>query len=382
MTLISENPVKILSVSSSRADAGILAPVWADLAGRSAVDLHILLTGMHMDATALPPEDIPDAAAVHKLGEDLGGGLPLDVAKAMGTNLAAAATIIEAVKPQTILLIGDRLDMITAAVASLPFNISLVHLHGGELTEGAIDDRIRHAISKLAHRHCVSSAGARARLIAMGVSEDKIEITGAPGLDTVLAAPKLSKPDFLQRVGLPPKSNFRLVTVHPETNSVDPLSTLHVVLDALSSRPAPTLFTAPNSDPGGYEAKTKIKAFAAQHNWAVYVDTLGSKLFANALRYSDLMLGNSSSGLIEAGIYGLPVINVGDRQKGRERGENVTDVANTIAGVISALDQLGSPPQRSAVGTPYGTGNSGPKIAAAVLEICKSGQFRSSNTAP
>ena len=143
----------------------------------------------------------------------------------------------------------------------------------------------------------------------------------------------------------------------------EPLAPVEAVLAALEARPAPTLFTAPNSDPGGAEIRRRIDAFVAAHPWARFRDTLGAQLYANALRHAALMLGNSSSGIIEAGLFGLPVVNVGDRQKGRERGGNVIDVPADGASVGKALDRLGAVPERLAPSSPYGDGQAGPRVA-------------------
>jgi len=360
---------RILSVSSSRADVGILMPVWRSLVSRSDVELHLFLTGMHQAAGAPTVAGLPDQALVHRGGADLGGTSGSAAAEAMASIAAAAGDVIAAIRPLVILVVGDRLDMLPSATASLPFSLPLVHLHGGEITEGAIDNRIRHAISKLAHWHCVATVGARERLIGMGELAETIEVTGAPGLDTLRATPVLSRAEFLNRVALPVAPAFRLITVHSETNATDPLAPVNATLEALAARPAPTLFTAPNSDPGGAEVRRRIESFCRAHESSFFVDTLGSILYPNALRHASVMLGNSSSGVIEAGMFGLPVINVGDRQKGRERGANVIDVSNDPAAVLGALDRVTADGVRVARGTPYGDGAAAPRVAAILREV-------------
>ena len=197
---------RILSVSSSRADVGILMPVWRSLVSHPDVELHLFLTGMHQAAGALRVAGLPDQAVVHRGGADLGGTSGSAAAEAMASIAAAAGEVIAAIRPTAILVVGDRLDMLPAATASLPFSLPLVHLHGGEVTEGAIDNQIRHAISKLAHRHCVATAGARKRLIGMGESAETIEVTGAPGLDTLKAAPALSNSNTRKTLLMPAKT--------------------------------------------------------------------------------------------------------------------------------------------------------------------------------
>lgn len=356
---------RILSVSTGRSDIGILAPIWQALAVRSEVELHILLTGMHLAPGAVAAEGVPDAATVHVAGADMGGEKAAAAAKAMASISTAAGEVIEQTSPDVMLVVGDRLDMLPAALASLPFNLPLVHVHGGEITDGAVDDRIRHALSKLSHLHCVSSQHAQTILHTMGEEDWRINVTGSPTLDTLLAAPAVDAQTFARAVGLPcaDGEGFRLVTVHPETNSSDPLAPMRSVLEALRARPGCTLFTAPNSDPGGAELRREVEAFCATEPTACFVDTLGPNKYASALRHATLMLGNSSSGIIEAGLFGLPAINVGDRQAGRLRGDNVVDVSNDADSIVVALNRIESDPTRHTGGSPYGDGASGPRIA-------------------
>lgn len=361
--------LRILSVSSGRADIGILAPVWRALAARDDAALSVFLTGMHLAPDAPSVDDLPDGVTLRRGGADLGGGAGAAAGDAMAEIGRAAAQAIADLAPDLVLVVGDRLDMLPAATATLPFNLPLAHLHGGEVTEGAIDDRLRHALTKLAHIHCVSSEGARARLLAMGEEDWRIRVTGAPGLDTLRGAPAMDRAAFCAELGLPPDDPFRLVTVHPETNAADPLAPLDAVLAALDAVPGPALVTAPNSDPGGAEARRRLDAFAADRSWVRRVDTLGGRLYPNALRHAAVMLGNSSSGVIEAGLFGLPVIDVGNRQRGRERGANVVQAPNDAAAVTTALRDLGPTPARRARATPYGDGKAAPRVAAALAEL-------------
>ncbi len=353
---------RLLSISSSRADVGILQPVWRAAAAER--DLHVLLTGMHCAATAGDIE-VPASATLHRGGADLAGATASEAARAMAAVGTATAACLDTVDPDAVLVVGDRLDMLPAATATVPYNVPLVHLHGGEITEGALDDRVRHAITKLAHLHCVSSEGARRRLIAMGEAEARIHLTGAPGLDTLRAAPEMTAADFADALGMRDIAGLRLVTVHPETNAKQPLAALEAVLAALDAEPLPTLFTAPNSDPGGARVRAQISDFVEQRRWASFTESLGSRLYPNALRHAALMLGNSSSGLIEAGLFGLPVIDVGDRQGGREYGANVTRVANDATSIKAVLAGLGARPERRALVSLYGDGRSGPRVAEA-----------------
>lgn len=310
--------------------------------------------------------NIPHSASLHRGGADLCGAGAADCATAMSEIGAAAARVYEAVAPDLVLIVGDRLDMAPAAMAAVPFNVPLAHLHGGELTLGALDDRLRHAMSKLAHLHFAATTDAACRLSQMGEEPWRIKVTGAPGLDTLSAVAKMGRTAFMREVGLPERPRLHLVTVHPETNAANPAAVLEVVLQALSEEAVSTLVTAPNSDPGGADMRARILAFVEDNPSATFRDTLGSRLYANALRHADVMLGNSSSGLIEAPLFGLPVINIGNRQEGRVRCDNVIDCAadsNSVTDALRRLENQGFP-RSDLRQSPYGDGMAGPRIAA------------------
>ena len=356
--------MKVLSVSSGRADLGILAPVWRALAARGGVELYVLLTGAHVTDDSAARAALPPGVAGHTAGADMAGGSGGGAAAAMAAIVDAAACLAAELEPARALITGDRLDMLPAALGLVPLNIPLVHLHGGELTYGALDERVRHAMSKLAHLHCTATAKAAARLVRMGEEPWHIRVTGAPGLDTLMDAPVMDASVFSRKFGFVSVAGLRLVTVHPETNTARPLAVLDATLAALAAVPGPILFTAPNADPGGAEALSRIEAFVASHDEASFRATLGPDLYPNALRHASVMVGNSSSGLIEAGLFGLPAINIGARQEGRLRGGNVID-CDAAAGEVEKL--LRNPPPRFAPGSPYGDGASAPRIADWVI---------------
>ncbi|MBT3626499.1 MAG: UDP-N-acetylglucosamine 2-epimerase (hydrolyzing) [Rhodospirillaceae bacterium] len=358
----------VLSVSSSRADVGILAPVWYLLAAEPDVELHIFLTGAHVSNAASAAGAVPDAAEVHRGGADLAGRAAPEAAAAVPEIAAAMVRLIDQIGPDSVLVIGDRLDMLPAAMATLAYNLPLIHLHGGESSEGAVDERIRHAISKLAHLHCAASVDAATRLNRMGEEAWRIHVTGAPGLDSLLAAPQLSADELAAELGLAAGDNFILATVHPETNVSHPFGPLDAVLAALDAAPRATVITAPNADPGGAEMRTRIEDFAAARPWVLFCDTLGARLYANAMRHAAVMLGNSSSGIVEAGLFGLPVINVGGRQEGRACGANVHHCSADADAVGSLLAQMCDAPSvpRAARVSLYGDGQAAPRIVEVI----------------
>jgi len=359
--------LKVLAASSGRADIGIIGPVWRAVARDGQMRLDILLTGMHIpDRGAASVAALPPDARVHIAGADMGGAGAAAAAAAMAVIQKETAELIAEIEPDILLVVGDRLDILPVVLATLPFNTPVGHIGGGDLTLGAIDERVRHALTKLSHVHFVLNSGAAERIARMGEETWRIHLIGAPNLDTLVEAPRLSAAEFAAEVGLPNVlSGIRLVTVHPETNSADPGNILQPILDALDAVPAPTLITASNADPGGEYINRALLEFVGRRPWAVYRDTLGGRLYANAIRHCALMLGNSSSGIIEAGLFDMPVINVGSRQEGRLRGSNVHDVAADAAAIAGLLSSLGREPNRAVAATPYGDG----KAAARILEI-------------
>jgi len=362
--------IRVLSTSSNRADLSILAPVWRALAARPEVETHVLLTGQHAARPDLADAALPPGVAVHRGGADPGGTTAAEAAQAMAAIAAHAAEVFAATAPDVVLVIGDRIDMVPVALAAVPFNLPLVHLHGGELSYGAVDDRLRHALSKLAHLHCVSCRPAAETLIRMGEEPGRIHVTGAPGLDTLRAAPDLDDAALRETLDLDTLDGLRLVTLHPETNAGDSLRLVEETTAALEAVPGPTLVTAPNSDPGGAAMGEALCAWVARTPWARWRDTLGMARYPAVMRRAAVMVGNSSSGIVEAPFFGLPVINVGRRQDGRPRGRNVLDVACDRAALADALRQhpRRDPTDRSRVDPLYGDGHAGPRIAAVLAE--------------
>lgn len=360
---------RVAVVTSSRADLSILGKLLAALNRRSDILLSVLATGMHRTNEEALRNAIPRNSNIYLVGADLEAGA-LGAAQSMGCILAESAIAMEKINPDLVIVTGDRLDMAPVAISAVPFNIPLMHLHGGELTYGAIDDRLRHAMSKLAHIHCTATKSAAARIASMGEEPWRIHVTGAPALDSLLAAPAMEEDEFLSAVGIAEANGLQLVTVHPETNSDNPLAPAEAVFDALADcAPIPTIISAPNSDPGGDRVRSMISAFVEAHSWALAKDTLGTVLYANAMRRASVMVGNSSSGLIEAGLFGLPVVNVGDRQAGRERGDNVIDVPSDATAVAAAIREAVARPRVPCGVTPYGDGRAVGRIMKVITTL-------------
>ncbi len=343
------------------------------MAGAGTFEQHVLLTGMHCgdgQDLAVARRELPACAVVHRAGAALGGEDAKSAAAAMARIAAAAATVIAAVDPAAILAIGDRLDLLPAIAASVPFNVPIVHVHGGELTFGALDDRVRHAITKLAHLHCVANVDAARRVSSMGEETWRIALTGGPGLDRLAAAPAADPARFAADLELPSIDGLRLVTVHAETNGCDPLAPARAVLAALSHDPLPILITASNDDMGGRAVNEHLRAFAGKRPSNVRLrDTLGADGYAAALRLAAVVIGNSSSGIVEAGLFGTPVVNVGDRQAGRIAGLNVTHVPADGGRVRAAIEAAAGRRYNPADTAMYGDGKAAGRIVALLADL-------------
>ncbi|QUS39122.1 UDP-N-acetylglucosamine 2-epimerase (hydrolyzing) [Tardiphaga alba] len=362
---------RLLIVSSSRADLGGLSAVWRQTSGHPELETQVLLTGRHANrstdydaAIACLPAGIP----VHVAGNDIGGRDAETAARAMGDSVTAIAGQLAEIAPDLLLVLGDRLDIAPAVFAAVPFNIPVAHIHGGELTLGAVDDRVRHAVSKLAHVHFASTTDAAERLCKMGEEPWRIHVTGAPGLDSLRQQNLVERRAFLASVGLP-NEPFLLVTVHPETNVEKPLAAFEAVIEAIKQLGIQVLATAANADLNGALINESLQALSKVNSRVVYCDTLGAARYANAFAHAEAMLGNSSSGIIEAGMFGLPVVDVGGRQQGRARGANVAhvdaDVKMVKAAVESALGRRFNPDEVSL----YGDGHAGQRIAQELMRL-------------
>ena len=260
-------------------------------------------------------------------------------------------TALRDLAPDALLLVGDRLETAAAALAATLERVPIVHLHGGEETRGAFDDALRHAITKLSHLHLVRHEEHARRLAAMGEDPASVHVVGAPGLDAAAREDLPSRPELAADLGLALEPPVVIVTVHPGTLERDPVAAASAVVAAMDAVPATYVITLPNSDPGADAVRALLEAAAVKAG-RVAVDALGERRYWGLLRIADAMLGNSSSGLIEASIVDLPVVDVGDRQAGRRAGANVlhapAEATAVIEGLRAALDSATRAPAAEA----------------------------------
>lgn len=297
-------------------------------------------------------------------------GLPLDcVLPAVeggagvqsATVLAGVAEWLERRRPDALLILGDRFEMLAGAQAAMLARVPVIHIGGGHLTLGAMDERVRHALSKLSALHLVASEACRKRVSALHEDPRNIHVTGAPELDALVQTPILSREDFCTGLGLDPGRPIVLVTLHPETNVSDAENARFAAeaeraLMALSQQ---VIITAPCADPGNQPFLALCESLPACRPGSFYVPNLGLHRYVAALHHADVMIGNSSSGIIEAATVGTPVVNIGKRQALRDRADNVLDCSFQADDILRAVSAATEPNfvarSRTAV-NPYGDG--------------------------
>lgn len=355
---------KVAVITGSRADFGLLRPILREIIRRDNLELLLCVTGMHLipefglTVQEIEAEGFSIAECVDVL---LSSDSPAGIAKAMGLGTLGFAQTYERLSPDLILLIGDRSEMHAAAVAAIPFNIPLVHIHGGELTEGAIDESFRHSLTKMSHLHFTSTEEYRKRVEQMGEEPWRVEVSGAPSLDNLAGINILTREEFERRFDINLSVPFLLVTFHSTTLEMgQAASQTEELLAAISLSGQFTLFTLANADVGGKVINTMIRKYVESSPSARIIENLGTQGYFSAMSLAAAMVGNSSSGIIEAASFGLPVVNVGTRQDGRMRGANVLQVDCNRIDIVNGINQVISPEFRARITNIkncYGTGN-------------------------
>ena len=363
-------------VTVGRSDYGIYQPVLRAMQEHPALEPHLLVSGMHLSpefgltVREIEADGFPIRDRVEML---LSSDSPEGIAKAIGLGTIGFAQVYGRWRPDLLLVLGDRFEMYAAALAALPFKIPVAHLHGGELTEGATDDALRHSITKLSHLHFVSTEEYARRVRQMGEEPWRVVVSGAPGLDGIEGFTGLSREELESRFGLDVAQPPLLVTYHPASLEYEQTACqVKELLTALERSRLPVVFTAPNADVSGRTVATMIREFVASHPQARFVANLGRRGYFGLMRHAAARVGNSSSGIIEAASFRLSVVNVGTRQQGRVQGANVIDVGYESVAIGAAIARAVSPEFRRTLAdlrNPYGDGRAGERIAAALAQV-------------
>jgi UDP-hydrolysing UDP-N-acetyl-D-glucosamine 2-epimerase len=370
------DPRTIGVVTVGRSDYGHLRPVLAALQAAPDLRLQVYVGGMHLSprfghtVDAVAADGWPIAARVEMLEA---GDTPEAIGASIGRGVGGFARVYAERRPDILVVLGDRFEMLAATTAALPFALPVAHLHGGEASEGAIDNQIRHAITKLSHLHLVSADAHARRVEAMGEERWRIHTVGAPGLDRIRTTRLLSRDELARRLDLPATARWLVVTYHPVTLEYgETAAHVDALIAALEKTDASLLVTYPNADTAGQTIIERLEEFAGRCARARLVRNLGDDLYLSMLGAADAMVGNSSSGLIEAPSFALPVVNVGRRQQGRLRGANVLDVGDTTDEILAGLEAALAPGARArlrAERNPYGDGHAAERIVRVLREV-------------
>jgi len=366
----------IAVITTTRADYGLLYWILRAIREHPSLELKLIAGGAHLSSRhGLTRDFIQNngfeiAATVDFLSD---GDSDLDSAVAGGQAVVGFAGALHKLRPDMVLLLGDRYETLAAAFAAATLGIAIGHIHGGETTEGALDEGYRHAITKLSHLHFAATKQAARRIIQMGEQPDRVAICGAPGIET---AGRTNKMDIQQlgaalHVGLEP--GFILVTYHPAALCEQSVGEqIQQLLDALTEMDHQLVFTRPNADAGNRQITVSVEKFSSQRKNAHLFASVGQETYVNLMRHAAVMVGNSSSGIIEAPSIPLAVVNVGPRQQGRLRAGNVIDVECRAEAIVDGIRHaLADEFQRSLsrVENPYGNGNTSGHIVEVLAGV-------------
>lgn len=377
---MNRNVKKICVVTGTRAEYGLLRWVMEGIRQSSVLELQLIATGAHLSPEfGLTYRDIEgDGFRIDRRMEMLlSSDTPIGVTKSLGLGVLGFADALAELKPDLLLILGDRYEIFAAAAAAMVARIPIAHLHGGETTEGAIDEAIRHAITKMAHLHFVAAEDYRRRVIQLGEAPERVYTVGGLGIDNIL------KLGLLDRAALEAALDFRLgprnllVTFHPVTlesgTAASQVTELLAALEELTE--THVIFTMPNADTEGREVMRQIRTFVDLHSQTAKAFTsLGQLRYLSAIAQVDAVLGNSSSGLAEVPTFKKPTVNIGDRQRGRLRAASVIDCVPERTAILAALRETGTADFRARLAAsvnPYGTGGASNAIVAALEALAE-----------
>lgn len=373
---------KIAVITTSRAEYGLLYWVMKAIQSDPQLELLTIVSGTHLSPEfGYSVQMIADDGFQidEKLDILLSSDTPEAIVKSMGLATIAAADAFKRMAPDIVVLLGDRFEILAFAQAAMMMHIPVAHIHGGEVTEGALDDAIRHAITKLAYLHFPVAAAYRRRIIQMGEQPERVFNFGAPGLDHIAKTKLLSKAELAKALDIQFGPTTFLVTYHPVTVLPDPCAGIDELLMVLADYPKATvIFTQANADEGGREINKRINRFVEQHGHRCYFfKTLGLQRYLSLAKVADAVIGNSSSGLIEVPLVQTPTVNIGPREDGRLKANSVVDCMATVPAIKAAIDKALSDDMQQIlthVESPYGRGNASEKIVNVLKTVDLTGK--------
>ncbi|WP_199181242.1 UDP-N-acetylglucosamine 2-epimerase [Chromobacterium alticapitis] len=367
---------RIAFFTSTRAEYGLLRPLMAEVAAREELTLQLIVSGTHLSEQYGETwrEIVTDGFPIHmKVDMQLDSEF-VNIASSAALALKGTAEALAQLQPDVLVLLGDRYELLAAAQAAVLSRVPIAHIHGGEATEGAIDDSIRHALTKLSHWHFAAAEPYADRIRQMGESGARVWNVGAPAMDNISKLDPVPLRDLEAFLGVSLSESALLVTYHPVTLEQDGgLAAMHKLLEAIDGFKGAIIITGANADPGSCMIRAELQAFADRNpGRVVLVESLGARRYLSLMSHVDAVVGNSSSGLLEAPAIGVPTVDIGPRQQGRLRAPSVLHCGESAEEIRHALAQAISPEHRELSArreTPYGSPGAARRIVDVLQDV-------------
>ncbi|RZP53772.1 UDP-N-acetylglucosamine 2-epimerase (hydrolyzing) [Vibrio vulnificus] len=382
---MSVNQKKVAVFTGTRAEYGLLFWLLKDIQADPVLQLQLLVSGMHLSPEFGETYQQIERDGFHideKIEILLSSDSAVGTAKSMGLGILGFADALARLKPDVLVILGDRFEALAAAQTAMILRIPVIHLHGGEITEGAYDDAIRHAITKLSYLHGTSTEAYRQRVIQLGEAPERVKNIGAIGLDHLKRAQFMNVPALARSLNFALTQPYFLVTYHPVTLGEEaPETSFQALLDALDSYPEhQVILTYPNADDGGRRIIPMLEAYAAENPLRVLaIPSLGQVRYLSAVKHASAVIGNSSSGIIEVPAFDVPTVNIGVRQQGRLAAKSVLHCRASKEEIEQAIQTAitrGYKADGEVFDNPYGQGDSSAQVIAMIkslhFEPCKS----------
>lgn len=375
-----KNNHNVFIFTSTRADYGLQRWIIKEMQDSNKINTYIVVGGTHLSEQygntieEILKDNIKNIIKVPFLNTSLDAS---SLASSIGSGIIKTSKIFNIYKPDFIVLLGDRYELFIMAIAALLYQVPIIHLHGGESTTGVIDEQVRHAITKMSHIHMPSTELYAENISKMGEEDWRIHIVGAPGLENIKRLEFYVKEEILKLTSIDVNKNTIICTYHPVTLEGEDIVRWQIknLLEALSKFDFQIVFTRPNAEVGSDEIVNMIKEFVDNNPKAYFFNSLGSKLYLSFLKYAKAVVGNSSSGIIEAPSFLIPTVNIGNRQEGRSQPESVIQTGYSVneiyKGIEKALYNTEFLTKIKTIKNPYGDGNTSKYVIKAMKEILK-----------
>lgn len=364
---------RIAIVTATRAEYGLLRNLIIKLGNIKEFNVNVLVTGTHLSKAfgETYKEIEQDGIEIYKK-------IPIlqkedDIAEIIGRAIEEFGKFFTQESFDAIVVLGDRYEILAVCIAAMVSKIPIIHLYGGDTTEGAIDEAIRHSITKMSYLHFTSTEIARKRVIQLGENPERVFCVGSTGVENIMSMPLLEKEELGNIIGFPLDKDYAVVTFHPVTLDEEPVGKqVKELLQAMDEHDLNYIITKANADAGGNLINTMLEEYATTHKNVCLVDSLGSKKYLSALKYAVMVIGNSSSGLSEAPSFCIPTVNIGNRQRGRVQGNTIINCSPLTDDISKAIEKAKSIETREQCRNsknPYGDGNSTDKIVEIIARF-------------